>query len=131
MRADTSQTAVLADFAGRTLKFELRLGELGELERRCNAGIGEIMLRLMSHRFYRDDVVETVRLGLTGGGLPPIEVETLLRYNLFGRPLAENLGLAAAIIGAAVTGVEAPGKPETEGTNAAPATSPSSTAPGD
>jgi len=130
MRTDTSATALHADFAGRTLKFELPIGEIGELERRCNAGIGEIMVRLAAHRFFAHDIVETIRLGLIGGGLSQADAETLMRWNVFGRPLAENLQLAGSILEAAVSGVPAPGNPATEGaSDAAPETSPSSTDP--
>ena len=130
MKTDTSATALHADFAGRTLKFELRIGEIGELERRCNAGIGEIMVRLAAHRFYGHDIIEPIRLGLVGGGLSQADAETLMRFNVLGRPLAENLQLAGNILEAAVSGVPTPGKPTTEGmSDAAPATSPSSTDP--
>ena len=138
MSPDTSATAVYADFAGQYRKFELRLGEIGELERRCGAGIGEIMVRLGAHRFYAHDIVEPIRLGLIGGGEPIYGVEALMRFNVHGRPLVEHIALAAAICGAAVVGVsppkgDAPGEdPEgnagTEGHDA-PATSRSSTAP--
>ena len=130
MRTDTSATALYADFAGRTLKFELAIGEIGELERRCAAGIGEIMVRLAAHRFFAHDIAETIRLALIGGGLSQADAETLMRWNVLGRPLAENLQLAGHILEAAVSGVSAPGNPETEGANdAAPETSPSSTDP--
>lgn len=134
MSADTSATAVYAEFAGQRRKFELRLGEIGEMERRCGAGIGEIMVRLGAHRFYAHDVIEPVRLGLIGGGEPPHVVEALMRFNVHGRPLVESIGLAAAICQAAVTGVSMPsggdaeGKAETEGHDA-PETSRCSTAP--
>ena len=132
MRPDTSATAVYADFAGRPVKFELRIGEIGELERRCNAGIGEILVRLAAHRFYAADVVEPIRLGLVGGGEGQAGAEALMRYNVHGRPLAENIGLAARIVEAAVSGVPAPGKATAEGeSDGAPATSPPSIVPGE
>jgi hypothetical protein len=34
-----------ADFAGRPCRFQLRLGEMAELERLCGAGIGAIFMR--------------------------------------------------------------------------------------
>lgn len=136
MRADTSATAIYADFAGRPVKFELGVGAIGELERRCNAGIGEILVRLAAHRFFQSDIHEPIRLGLVGGGETAAGAEALMRYNVFGQPLAENLELAARIVEAAVSGVAKPeddasGKTGTEGTTPpdAPATSPSSTPP--
>ncbi|ACL62057.1 gene transfer agent family protein [Methylobacterium nodulans] len=130
MRTDTSRTAHYAEFAGRRRKFELRLGEIGELERRCGAGIGAIMLRLANHTFYGADVRETVRLGLIGGGEDLAGAEALMRYTVDGFPLSTHLQLAADILSAAVAGVEPEGNGETEGRSDAPATSPSGTAPG-
>lgn len=129
MSTNTSATAVLADFAGRTVRFELRLGEIGELERRCDAGIGEILIRLAAHRFYAADIVEPIRLGLIGGGESPAGAEALMRFNVHGVPLVENLALAATIVGACVTGVSPEGKPTAEGSSGAPETSPPSTPP--
>ncbi|MGY2051680.1 gene transfer agent family protein [Methylobacterium sp. JK268] len=130
MRTDTSRTAHYADFAGRRRKFELRLGEIGELERRAGAGIGEIMVRLAAHRFYAADIRETVRLGLVGGGEDLAGAEALMRYSVDGFPLSEHLQLAADILAAAVTGVEPEGNGGTEGRSDAPATSPSGIGPG-
>lgn len=129
MATDTSETSVLADFAGRPVKFELRLGEIGELERRCSAGIGEILIRLAAHRFYAHDVREPIRLGLIGGGESPAGAEALMRYNVDHVPLAENLALAARIVEACVSGVSAEGKAVAEGSSDAPETSPPSTPP--
>jgi Phage tail tube protein, GTA-gp10 len=85
------------------------------------------MVRLAAHRFFAHDIVETIRLALIGGGLSQVDAETLMRWNVFGRPLAENLQLAGSILEAAVSGVPAPGNQATEGaSDAAPETSPSS-----
>ncbi|GBU17218.1 MULTISPECIES: gene transfer agent family protein [Methylobacterium] len=129
--SDTSATAVYEDLGGQRRKFQLSVGAIGELERRCNAGIGLILVRLSAHHFYAVDVLEPIRLGLVGGGLTPAEAEALMRFNVFERPLAEHIGLAARIVQASVSGVPEPGKSTTEGTSdpAAPATSPSSIPP--
>lgn len=120
---------ILRPFAGREREFCLRIGEIGELERICGAGIGAIMLRLASHQFYSADIWETIRLGLEGGGLLEIEASALVtRYR--EQPLAPYLGLAAEIVQAAVSGADpeaaASGEETAEGH---PATSPPSTAP--
>ncbi|RVU17501.1 gene transfer agent family protein [Methylobacterium oryzihabitans] len=129
--ADTSRTRVRAPFGGRERSFQLRLGEMAELERLCGAGIGEIMARLATHRFTVNDVWETIRLGLEGAGTTPIEAQALvMRYHPPAWPLGEFLALAAEIVTASVSGVPA-GKAGTEGSDApAPATSPSTSPPG-
>lgn len=128
-RADTSRTAHHAAFAGRRRKFQLRIGEIGELERLCGAGLGEIMVRLSAHRFYLADIRETIRLGLEGGGESEPAATALVMRNVDPTPIGEHLQLAADILSAAVTGVpvEAPGKDRAAGSDDAPETSPPST----
>ena len=123
-----TSTAHDAAFAGRRRTFKLPIGAIGELERLCQAGIGEIALRLGTHRFYLADIRETVRLGLEGGGASEPEATALVMRYLDEGPLDQHLELAAAIIAAALSGVK-PGKPEPEGGNTSPATSPDYTAP--
>ena len=122
---DTSRTLIERPFAGRTRKFQLRYGEIEALERQCGVGIGEVMLRLGTHRFKAADIWETVRLGLEGAGMPEMDA-TAVVMPYHATALAGHLQLAADIISAAVTGVPAPGKPE-GAADTAPATSPKST----
>lgn len=128
--SDTSRTMVRAPFGGRDRNFQLRLGEMSELERICNAGIGEIMARLATHRFGVNDIWEPIRLGLEGAGSSPVEAQALvMRYHPPAYPIADFLNLAVQIVQGAVSGVPE-GNAETEGaSDQAPATSPSSSAP--
>lgn len=125
--SDTSRTMVRAAFGGRERNFQLRLGEMSELERLCNAGIGEIMARLATHRFSVNDIWEPIRLGLEGAGSSPVEAEALvMRYHPPAYPIADFLSLAVKIVQGAVSGVPE-GNVETEGaSDQGPATSPSS-----
>ena len=127
--ADTSRTLVTAAFAGRECRFQLRLGEMAELERLCGAGIGAIFMRLGTHQFGHRDVWDTIRLGLEGGGMSGIAASALVvRYQ--SEPLMDYLPLAGQIVAAAVNGVPK-GKAETEGESQSdPATSRSSSQPG-
>lgn len=127
--AVTGRTLVEADFAGQRRRFQLRLGEIGELERIAGVGIGAIVMRIAAHQFSVRDVWDTIRLGLEGGGTSAVEATALvMRYQ--DQPLMDFLPLAGSIVAAAVNGVPA-GKPATEGSEPiAPATSPSSTPPG-
>ena len=59
---------------GREDAFLLRIGEMISLEKVCDAGVGRILSRLMASltgdtAFYVADVIETLRLGLIGGGM--------------------------------------------------------------
>lgn len=127
-RADTSRTAVYRPFAGRERRFQLRIGEICELERLAGAGIGEILVRLGAHRFKLADVRETIRLGLEGGGASEPEATALVLRSVDANPLGQHLQLAADILSAAVTGIPEPGKEAAAGSDA-PETLPSSTPP--
>lgn len=127
-QADTSQTVVHADLAGRRRRFCLRIGEIEELERLCGAGIGAIMLRLATQGFYAADIRETVRLGLEGGGATEAEA-TAVALRIAERPLMEHAELAGRIITAAVSGVPAEPGNEDGLTNDDPATSAPSSEP--
>jgi hypothetical protein len=80
--------------------FCLRIGELRALEQRCDAGIAQILLRLMGSTFKVDDVFEVLRLGLQGGGMSERQaIKTIdLAFphaNLFGlAPTAAKVLLA-------------------------------------
>lgn len=129
--SDTSRTMVRAAFGGRDRNFQLRLGELSELERLCNAGVGEIMARLATHRFGVNDIWEPIRLGLEGAGSSPVEAQALvMRYHPPNYPIADFLSLAVQIVQGAVNGVPEGNGVTEGGENSAPETSPSSSAPG-
>jgi hypothetical protein len=107
-------------WADGTYLFALKLKQIEELQRLCNAGLGEIAQRLLVERRWRvSDVVETIRLGLVGGGLPAVRARELVDTYVDGRPLADPrdpanpLATAQAIIMAAYFGVaEAAEEPE-------------------
>jgi hypothetical protein len=126
MTQNALSTAIYRDFAGRRRKFELRLGEIGELERICNAGIAAILTRLTYMQWRYDDIRETIRLGLMGGGASEADATMLALHYLDPRPKGEYLQLAADILSACIAGVE-PGKDQGESESKdAPATSPPS-----
>lgn len=122
-----------APFAGQGRTFRLRLGEVGELERLCNAGIGAIAMRLATHQFYNADVRETVRLGLQGGGLDEPTATALIMSAFDDRPLSAHIELAALIIKAYLDGIPDELKKKEPDANvpapaSSPATSPDGTA---
>lgn len=119
-------------FAGRERSFILRIGEVGELERLCNAGIGMIALRLSTHQFYVADVREAIRLALQGGGLGEPEATALVMSSIDENPLADHLDLAANIVQAYLNGLPEPLKKkeqaESDQTPSSPEISPDGTA---
>lgn len=114
-------------WADGTYLFALKLKQIEELQRLCGAGLGEIAQRLLvERRWFVSDIVETIRLGLVGGGTPAVRARELIETYLEGRPLADPrdpanaLATAQAIITAAYFGVpERMDEPEGKGDAAA------------
>ena len=103
MSADASVTLAWGDGEH---KFRLAIGQLRELQEKCSAGPIEVLDRLANRRWRVDDVRETVRLGLIGGGLDPIKALSLVRHYIDERPLMESIAPAQAILMAALIGAE-------------------------
>jgi hypothetical protein len=96
-----------------TYLFALKLKQIEELQRLCSAGLGEIAQRMLVERRWRvGDIVETIRLGLIGGGLPSVRARELVETYIDGHPLADprdpanHLMTAQAVITAAYFGIE-------------------------
>jgi hypothetical protein len=84
--------------------FRLALGQLRILQEKCKAGPNTIRLRLLSGEWYVDDIRETIRLGLIGGGAKPAAAQEKVQRSVDAQPLADNVMLAAAILAAAIVG---------------------------
>ena len=100
------------DWADGEHRFRLGWGELIKLQEACDAGPLVIFGRLGSGTWRLNDIRETMRLGLIGGGKTPDAALALVRDYVEARPPMENVALARAILGAAVLGPadEAPGE---------------------
>lgn len=122
MSSDASITLAWAD---GDYRFRLPIGQLRELQEKCDAGPMVILDRLRVGKWLVDDIRESIRLGLIGGGMKPLDALVLVKRYVDERPLAENVVHATAVLLAAVMGV--PGDPvgklqaektETEATDA-------------
>jgi len=129
-----SDISVRLDFAGEERTFALRIRELRALQGVCDAGPGELLQRFVAQRYRVDDVRETIRQGLIGGGDTDAIATKLMRDHFDDRPLAQFVILAQAIVAAALLGVEddpvgeqAAGAGETNPSPAESSGSPSST----
>lgn len=93
-----------------------KIGLLLDLEAKCNAPIGVIFGRLGSGNFSVNDIRETIRLGLIGGGRTPIQAMEIVKIHVDGNPLALSVLTAYAIIEAVMVGVpdDPVGKKEAE-----------------
>jgi hypothetical protein len=125
-------TAVDLKFADGEYHFALLLPQIFELERNCggpdaegvrrgksifqiydelSAGLGLSVdgdaVFMGGGKAHAKDIRECVRLGLIGGGATPIDAKQLVDDYCFpARPIAECLGVAWAILRAAIEGVE-------------------------
>ncbi len=125
-------TAVDLKFADSEYHFALLLPQIFELERTCGGtdaegfrrgksifqiyeeisaglglGIDDAPVFLGGGRANAKDIRETIRLGLIGGGLSPIDAKHLVDDYCFPvRPMTESLGVAWAILRASIEGVE-------------------------
>ena len=92
------------DWADGTYVFRLAWGELEKLQEACDAGPYVILSRLTDGTWRIGDVSNTIRLGLIGGGLTPVEALHKVREYVEKRPPVENLMTARAILSAGLVG---------------------------
>ena len=93
------------DFGPGTYCFRLAWGQLASLQEACDAGPYVILDRLMNGTWRVNDIRETIRYGLIGGGsVTPSEALKLVREYVEARPPIESLLTAQAILSAGLMG---------------------------
>lgn len=125
MAGENRNGVVEFDFGDDRHRFRLALGELEELQEKTGVGPFMLMQRLITGEWRTQDVTNTLRLGLVGGGMRPLDALELVRRYVEQRPdWLSNAAAARLVIFAALAGApeEAPGKSaapeaETEGSN--------------
>lgn len=145
------QTSIDLAFADGEYTFRLGLAQIKLLQDKCGCGIGALYARVLRGRYLVDnvnvgitgeadfrieDLHETIRQGLIGGGaglvdgevvaVTSIKASALVEGYVIGRPLKESWNLAAAVLMALVEGYEPPKKVE-PGTDPATETADTST----
>jgi hypothetical protein len=80
-----------------------------ELEEKTNAGPMRLFTRIRTGDFRADDIRETIRLGLIGGGKTPSQAYNLMSRNFDKAPLAEHAPLALDILLAGLYGIDPEG----------------------
>jgi hypothetical protein len=149
----TPQTALELKFADGDYLFDLKLPQMAELQEKRGCGIFALYGRILKGRMmfegvplaltqegeaYAEDLFETIRLGVIGGGKglvdgKEIEVTALTARSLVERychpaPLRESWAIAAAVLGARIEGYTPPKNGEA-GAEPAPETTEESTLP--
>lgn len=124
------QTHIDLAFANGAYRFALGLAQIHELQTKCKTGIGAIYARVLQGRvsedisvghpayaaYHIDDLVETVRQGLIGGGVGwvdeqevkvgPLRANDLVERYALAMPLMDLWNLAASILHAKIDGYE-------------------------
>lgn len=130
----TPQTGLELHFADGEYLFELKLPQLAELQQKRGIGIFAIYGRVLKGRYllgdtpiaapedgeaFAEDLFETIRLGLIGGGrglvdgkeieVSPLTAKRLVENYCHSAPLRETWSTAAAVLSARVLGFTPPG----------------------
>lgn len=102
------------DFGDGTYKFRLPWGELVHLQESCGAGPYVVLQRLQNGTWHMDDIRESIRYGLIGGGTEHQKALKLVQEYVEKRPPVENVMFAQVVLSAALMGApdEPVGEPE-------------------
>lgn len=84
--------------------FALKIGQLEELQEKTDAGPEELYDRIGAGRWRVADIRETLRLGLIGAGMAPIEALVLVDRYADAGALAQWKTVAQSILAAALLG---------------------------
>jgi hypothetical protein len=109
----TRSAKVTLDWADGEYSFRLGIKEIEELQEKTGCGPFFLLNRLVDGSWKVQDIRETIRLGLIGGGMEPVKALPLVRNYVDGRPLLESVKFAQLILSAALAGApdgERPGK---------------------
>jgi hypothetical protein len=109
---DYQPCEVELEFGDGSYRFKLTLKTIAELQEKCSAGIGTIYSRIASGSYRSEDLIETCRLGLIGGGLEGVAARKLIERSCDEWPLDRWHQHAYAVIAACVHGYT---PPESEG----------------
>lgn len=93
-------------WAGGENDFALGLGQLRALQTSCDAGPETLLKRMGSGDWRVDDIIETLRLGLVGGGMESKLATPLVMRLVEVHPWIEFRETAYRILGAALVGVK-------------------------
>jgi hypothetical protein len=90
--------AVTQTWGDGEYRFRLGIGELEELDRLTGAGPEHLLAEMLAGRARARWHHHILRLGLIGGGTPPVEALRLVRLYCDERPWLESKDAAAAVM---------------------------------
>lgn len=92
------------DWADGHYDFALPIAQLEELQTICDAGPVVIAQRLEHSLWTSKEVYHTLRLGLIGGGMTPVDALRKTKLYVLERPWLENVMPALAVMQAVLVG---------------------------
>jgi hypothetical protein len=84
--------------------FALDIGALRALQTACDAGPQQILNRVATGAWRVDDLYQTIRLGLIGGGMTPAEAGRVTETAFKSHPMMQFRPPAQAVLVAALIG---------------------------
>lgn len=99
---------ITLEFGDGEYLFRLPLKQIAELQEKCGAGIGAIYQRVLTGQYKIEDCVETIRLGLIGGGVPAVPARVLVNRYAEEMPKQFLWEHATSILSACIVGYLAP-----------------------
>lgn len=107
-----TRAEIVLFFGDAEYLFSLKVAQIEELERVCNASIFDIVQRVLSGHAFLCDIRGTIRLGLIGGGMPPVRAEQLQKLYVDAVPInrdndpASPFRIAKAVLIALMIGID-------------------------
>jgi hypothetical protein len=102
--------ALTFDFADGKYAFDLTtFALLRELQEKTGSGPMAVFQRLASGQWRVEDLHETMRLALIGGGTKPADAVRLVETYVFGQPLLDSIKIAVAVLQALLVPKDATG----------------------
>jgi hypothetical protein len=102
------------DWADDHHTFRLGLGEISELQEKCDAGPVFIYARLQTGQAKLEDVTETLRIGLIGGGMAPVKAKKLVERYVIDYGFLRNVDAAIKVLTPFLEGVPEEEFPKSE-----------------
>lgn len=96
--------SIFAPFGDGEYKFRLAWGELVKLQEALDVGPLFLFNRLGGVEWRVQDIAETLRWGLIGGGTKPADASKLIELYVKGMPPIDNLSLALRVLAASLNG---------------------------
>jgi len=96
--------SITLDFAGDVRVFRFAWGDIEKLQEARGAGPYVILDRLVSGRWFLEDIADVIKFGLIGGGMAPSAAVKIVIDHVHSKAPLESLVIAQRVLGAGVIG---------------------------